>query len=72
MAPGALIAQDAGYAVSGSDQFASQYTEYLKKCGINVHVGQTRAAIADLNAKSPIDLFVYTLALPKDHPELEF
>ncbi len=72
LAPGALIAQDAGYEVSGSDQFASQYTEYLKKRGISVHVGQTRDDIAIVHAQRPIDLFVYTLALPTDHPELVF
>ena len=68
--PLAQIAQQAGYTVSGSDKQSSQYIEYLKKHGIsNIHVGQTREAIAAVHAKQPIDWFVYTSALPLENPD---
>jgi UDP-N-acetylmuramate--alanine ligase len=74
--PLALIAKEAGYAVSGSDKQDSQYIEYLKKHGItDIHIGQTEAAIADAHHRKPIDWYVYSSALPKenpDHPELVF
>ena len=68
--PLALIAQQAGYTVSGSDKQDSQYLEYLKAHGVtDIHVGQTRKAIAALHATSPIDWFVYTSALPLENPD---
>ena len=71
--PLALVARQAGYEVSGSDQQASSYLDYLKKHGIdNIHVGQTTDAIAAVHSLKPIDWFVYTSALPADHPELAF
>jgi UDP-N-acetylmuramate--alanine ligase len=74
--PLALVAQQAGYTVSGSDKQDSQYIDYLKKHGIsNVHIGQSLEAIAALHEREPIDWFVYTSALPlenPDAPELKF
>lgn len=74
--PLALVAKQAGYTVSGSDKQNSQYIEYLKKHGItDIHIGQTREAIAAEHDKHPIDWFVYTSALPMenpDAPELKF
>lgn len=74
--PLALIARQAGYSVSGSDKQDSQYIQYLKKHGIaDIHIGQTRAAIAKVHDNNPIDWFVYTSALPlenPDAPELKF
>ncbi len=71
--PLAQIAKQAGYEVSGSDQQASQYVEYLKKHGIsNVHIGQSAEAIAAVHDKQPIDWFVYSSSLPDDHPELVY
>jgi UDP-N-acetylmuramate--alanine ligase len=74
--PLAQVAHQAGYAVSGSDKQDSQYLQYLKKHGItDVHVGQTRDAIAAVHERQPIDWFVYTSALPledPDAPELKF
>ena len=74
--PLAQIAKDAGYEVSGSDKQDSAYIDYLKKHGItNIHIGQTREAIAAIHEKKPIDWFVYTSALPlenPDAPELQF
>ncbi len=71
--PLAQIAKQAGYEVSGSDQQASQYIEYLKKHGIkDIHVGQTAEAITAVHDKQPIDWFVYSSSLPDDHPELVY
>src|ERR1700756_3788709 len=59
--PLAQIAHQAGYKVSGSDKQDSQYIQYLNKHGItDVHVGQTREAIASVHERQPIDWFVYT------------
>lgn len=67
--PLALIAQQAGYDVSGSDKQDSQYIQYLRKHGIdNIHIGQDRAAMAAVHNKNPIDWFVYTSALPLENP----
>ncbi len=71
--PLALIAKQAGYEVSGSDEKHSQYIKYLESKGIkDIHVGQTREKIAALNARKPIDWFIYTSALPETHPEIVF
>lgn len=73
--PLALIAKQAGYDVSGSDQQASAYTDNLKKQGISLHIGQTEEAIAKVHAKHPIDWMVFTSAITRsqpDHPELLF
>jgi len=67
--PLAQIAHQAGYTVSGSDKQDSQYIQYLKKRGItNIHIGQTREALAELHDQRPIDWFVYTSALPLENP----
>jgi UDP-N-acetylmuramate--alanine ligase len=68
--PLAQIAHEAGYTVSGSDKQDSQYIEYLKKHGVtDIHVGQTREAIAAVHERQPIDWFVYTSALPLENPD---
>jgi UDP-N-acetylmuramate-alanine ligase len=74
--PLALIAKQAGYEVSGSDLQDGQYVKYLREQGISdINIGQGRNQISALNARKPIDWFVYSSALPKtnpDHPELLF
>src|SRR3989338_8217304 len=83
--PLAQVAKQAGYEVSGSDATDSSYLNSLTHLrqgsggqasqGIDIHVGQTREAIAAVHAKKPIDWFVYSSALPKtdpNHPELAF
>jgi len=73
MGPLAQIASQAGYTVSGSDQQDSQYIQYLRDHGIkDIHIGQDRDGIAAVHDRQPIDWFVYTSALPADHPELKF
>ncbi len=71
--PLALIAKQAGYEVSGSDEKDSQYIKYLGSNGIqDVHIGQTREKIAATHARKPIDWFVHTSSLAPAHPELVF
>ncbi|HET7060294.1 MAG TPA: Mur ligase domain-containing protein [Candidatus Saccharimonadales bacterium] len=67
--PLAQIARQAGYKVSGSDKQDSQYIEYLRKHDISdIHIGQSRQAIAAAHERTPIDWFVYTSALPLENP----
>ena len=72
----ALIAQKAGYEVSGSDARPSQYLKYLADHGVtNTHIGVDQEFIASVHAKHPIDWFVYGSAQPMDfpdHPEFAF
>jgi len=67
--PLAQIAHAAGYTVSGSDKQDSSYIQYLRDHGISdIHIGQSREAIAAAHAQQPIDWFVYTSALPLENP----
>ncbi len=73
--PLALIAHQAGYVVSGSDKKESAYTEYLKKHGVKLYIGQTTEQIAAAHADQPIDWLVMSSAVPlenPEHPELVF
>lgn len=72
LGPLAEIALDAGYEISGSDLHASVMTEQLTAQGVTVHIGQDGQAIATEHKTHPIDWFVYTAALPDNHPELVF
>jgi UDP-N-acetylmuramate--alanine ligase len=68
--PLALVAKQAGYAVSGSDKQDSQYIDYLKKHGItDIHIGQDYDTIKELHDTDSIDWFVYTSALPMENPD---
>lgn len=65
------IAKDAGYEVQGSDQKSSLVTERLAKRGIAVSIGeQDGAFLKQCHEKRQIDWFIYSSALPNDHPEL--
>lgn len=70
--PLAEIARDAGYKVSGSDLQNSQMVEQLRSHGVEVAIGQDGSHIALRHSTDPIDWFVYSSALPDDHPELAF
>ncbi len=74
--PLAMVAQQAGYTVSGSDKQDSQYIAYLKKHGVtNIHIGQSSEALAKVHDTTPIDWYVYSSAVEKenaDAPELVF
>ena len=74
--PLAMVAQQAGHTVSGSDKQDSQYIAYLKKHGItDIYIGQTTEQIAAVHNASPIDWYVYSSAVEKEHanaPEFVF
>lgn len=73
MGPLALMAHQAGENVTGSDRAEGAISPELKEAEIEYFVGeQDGSYIAETHAKTPIDWFVYTSALPKDHPELKF
>ena len=70
--PLAMIALDAGYEASGSDLQQSEMVSFLRDRGARVYIGQNGTEIADEHVNKPIDWFVYSSALPVDHPELKF
>ncbi len=70
--PLALLALDAGYEVSGSDRQASELTKLLEERGVEVSYEQSQAHIQATHRKNTIDWFVYTSALPSNHPERVF
>lgn len=70
--PLAEIAQDAGYIVTGSDLAESPQIAQLRERGVAVDIGQDGSQIAKAHRRTPIGWFVYTSALPDDHPELQF
>ena len=68
--PLAEIARDAGHSVSGSDAHESLTTKELAHRGISVSTDQSGDYLAYCHSQQPIDWFVYTAAVPDDHPEL--
>jgi UDP-N-acetylmuramate--alanine ligase len=65
------IALDAGYDVQGSDKNSSLVTKRLEERGIPLSIGeQDGSFLQEQHDKKPIDWFIYTSALPADHPEL--
>lgn len=71
MGPLALMAKDAGMTVFGSDQAAGAITNELTNAGINLCLGEQDGSFLQARAKNEgVDWFVYTSALPEDHPEL--
>ena len=70
--PLAEIALDAGYRVFGSDMATSLMTDELQARGVNIASSQDGSYIAAVHEQTPIDWFVYTAALPPDHPELVY
>jgi len=68
--PLAEVAADAGYRVQGSDREETAIVRQLENRGITVHIGQDGSFLRQCHEKRPIDWFVYTSALPADHPEL--
>lgn len=68
--PLAEIAQDAGHEVCGSDQVAGLMTEELVERGITISFDQSGTALRAEYDRAAIDWFVYTSALPDNHPEL--
>lgn len=68
--PLAQIAHEAGHTVMGSDMAESLMTKELQIRGITVSIGQDGSLLEAEHSVTPIDWFVYTAALPADHPEL--
>ena len=69
--PLAQIAHYAGHEVTGSDRSASLITDELLGANIEIEIGnQNGSFLEKSNSSIPIDLYVYTSALPQDHPEL--
>lgn len=68
--PLALVAKQAGYAVSGSDKQESSYLSYLHEHGITeVTIGQSYEDIAAAHARQPIDWYVYSSAVAIEQPD---
>ena len=70
LGPLAEIALDAGYAVTGSDPKQSLMTEQMSKRGVTIGTDQSGTFLTESHKQHPIDWFVYTSALPANHPEL--
>ena len=69
--PLALMTHDAGFKVFGSDAAKSAVCDELSASGIEFHIGpQDGAFMQKIYDRKGIDWFVYTSALPADHPEL--
>src|SRR5665811_1036466 len=68
--PLAEIALDAGYDVVGSDPKETLVTKELAQKGIKISITQDSAFLKERHIEKPIDWFVYTSALPDNHPEL--
>ena len=67
----AQLAQDAGHTVLGSDTAESLMTKALIERDIMVSaLNKTDTTLKVLIKRPPIDWYVYTSALPEDHPEL--
>ncbi len=64
------IAMDAGHKVVGSDLSESLATDELRSRGVLLNIGQDGTFLEACHEARPIDWFVYTAALPDDHPEL--
>jgi UDP-N-acetylmuramate--alanine ligase len=71
MGPLALMARKAGINVYGSDQGLGAIASELEKAGIEYKVGsQDGTYFSEKIDTVGIDWFIYTSALPQDHPEL--
>lgn len=71
MGPLALMAQDAGMTVYGSDMAPGAITNALVNSGVKMCLGEQDGEFLKACAKKDgVDWFVYTSALPEDHPEL--
>jgi len=70
LGPLAEIAHDAGHHVQGSDPEESPMTQRLAARGIAINNKQQGKFLEVCHNMQPIDWFVYSSALPADHPEL--
>ena len=71
MGPLALMAQDAGMTIFGSDLAGGAITNELVNHGVKLCLGEQDGEFLKARAKNEgVDWFVHTSALPADHPEL--
>lgn len=71
MGPLAMMAKEAGFTVFGSDKNEGLVTDELRKREIKFLIGEQDGKFLEERFKEEgVDWFVYTSALPKDHPEL--
>lgn len=70
LGPLAEIALDAGHTVQGSDPHHGLMTDQLQVRGVTISEDQSGDFLRSAHAENTIDWFVYTSALPADHPEL--
>lgn len=71
LGPLALMAHSAGLSVCGSDLAEGAVSHELTEAGIEFNVGkQDGKYLQKCIDEGKVDWFVYTSALPKDHPEL--
>lgn len=72
----ALLGQQAGFEISGSDKQDGAYVQYLKKHGVtDIDFDQSYEHIAAAHAAHPIDWYVYSSAVAMeqaDPPEIRF
>ena len=72
MGPLALMAKNAGYQVFGSDRSRGAISYELDQANIPFEVGnQDGSFLKQIHKSHHLDWFVYTSALPEEHPELK-
>ena len=70
MGPLALMAKQAGFTVWGSDLARGAIYDELINAGIEVYIGEQDGEFLREKLEDGVDWFVYTSALPENHPEL--
>lgn len=71
MGPLALMARDAGFEVCGSDLSEGAVYPELQEVNIEVAIGKQDGKFLQKKIEEGVDWFIYTSALPNDHPELK-
>ena len=71
MGPLALMAKKAGHTVYGSDLLKGAIYPELESAGIEVKIGEQDGEFLREKLADGVDWFVYTSALPAEHPELK-
>ena len=66
----ALLARDDGHSVIGSDVAHSLTTKEVEDSHIKVFYEQTAELLQQIHTEQKIDWYLYTSALPDNHPEL--
>ncbi|MBQ8156613.1 hypothetical protein IJ101_02390 [Candidatus Saccharibacteria bacterium] len=71
MGPLALMAEEAGIEVFGSDLAEGAIMPELRKAGIEVKIGEQDGEFLREKISEGVEWFVHTSALPEDHAELK-